>query len=119
MPPLMYELAILTVAPELRTEYVNNYKHAFQQAEKEGAFAGTRRAHIMKCIEEPNRVAVLVEWESMEAFQRHVQVYTAWTALADAERAANVPSVAKFRQAVDLNVADSRVLHYQGFDQTA
>ena len=85
MNVLIYELAIFTVPPEQRDVFVDRYKLVHQQGLTNGVL-GRHRTQIMKCIEEPNRVAMLIEWESAEARQRSANAYGIWTGMEDANR---------------------------------
>jgi len=64
---MVYELAIATVDPAKRDEYIR----IWQKAWKEAAFEGSRGVKALRCVEDPGRVAMLISWDSVEAHQQH------------------------------------------------
>ena len=65
---MIYETVQITVAPEQRDEFIEVYKAAWKQA----AFAGSHAGKVMRALENPARVDVIIEWDSLAA-HRHVQ----------------------------------------------
>jgi quinol monooxygenase YgiN len=64
---LIYETVQITVAPEQRDEFVEVYKAAWKQA----AFAGSHAGKVMRALENPARVDVIIEWDSLAAHRQH------------------------------------------------
>ena len=64
---MVNELVIATVEPEKRDEYVEIWKRAF----KEGAFAGSHGGKILRCVEDPGRIVMLINWDTVEAHEQH------------------------------------------------
>ena len=60
---VIYEVQIQEVDPARRDEYMNKYSQSLHAANLPGCDGGM----IMKCIEEPGRVLVLIGWDSVEA----------------------------------------------------
>jgi heme-degrading monooxygenase HmoA len=57
---MIYEVRFQTVAPERRSEYVKHYKQAIQEVKE----AGCRGGLILCAENDPERVMVLLEWET-------------------------------------------------------
>ena len=64
---MVHELVLATVDPAKRDEYVEVWKAAWQ----EGAFQGSHGGRILRCVEDPSRVAMLLNWDSVEAHNQH------------------------------------------------
>jgi quinol monooxygenase YgiN len=64
---LIYETVQITVAPEQRDEFIEVYKAAWKQA----AFAGSHAGKVMRALENPARVDVIIEWDSLAAHRQH------------------------------------------------
>jgi heme-degrading monooxygenase HmoA len=61
---MIYELRMQEVAdPTLRDEYMEVYGRALRAANLPGCHGGM----IMKCVEDPTKVVVLIGWDSVEA----------------------------------------------------
>jgi heme-degrading monooxygenase HmoA len=55
--------------PERRDEYVATYKKRW----REMALNGWRSGRIYKSIEDPGRVIIVLEWDSVEAHRQHTR----------------------------------------------
>jgi len=66
---MIYEITEKTIDPERRDEYVEVYRRAWAEA----GFEGSRKGKIMRCIEDPARVIVLIEWDDLAAHRQHRQ----------------------------------------------
>ena len=64
---MIYETVQITVAPEQRDEFIEVYKAAWKQA----AFAGSHAGKVMRALENPARVDVIIEWDSLAAHRQH------------------------------------------------
>jgi quinol monooxygenase YgiN len=64
---LIYETVQITVAPEQRDEFIEVYKAAWKQA----AFRGSHAGQVMRAMENPARVDVIIEWDSLAAHRQH------------------------------------------------
>jgi heme-degrading monooxygenase HmoA len=64
---MVYEVVLQTIDPARRDEYVEVYREALRQAN----FAGAHGGKILRCVEDPSRVIVVIEWDSVEAHTRH------------------------------------------------
>ncbi|HLY65438.1 MAG TPA: antibiotic biosynthesis monooxygenase [Chloroflexota bacterium] len=64
---MVHELVIATVDPEQRDEYIETWSRAW----KEAGFAGSHGGRILRCVEDPGRVAMILNWDSVEAHQQH------------------------------------------------
>jgi quinol monooxygenase YgiN len=64
---MVYEVVIQHVDPERRDEHIA----AWRQAWKEASFAGSHGVKFLRAVEDPGRVTVLIEWDSVEAHQAH------------------------------------------------
>ena len=64
---MVYELVLATVEPARRDEYVDVFRKAFRGAN----FAGAHEGKILRSVEDPSRVAIVIEWDDVEAHTRH------------------------------------------------
>jgi quinol monooxygenase YgiN len=64
---MVYEVVQATVDPARRDEYVGVFRKAFREAN----FAGAHEGKILRSIEDPSRVVVVIEWDDVEAHTRH------------------------------------------------
>jgi quinol monooxygenase YgiN len=64
---MVNELVLATVDPAKRDEYIETWKRTWKEAGFEGAHGGK----ILRCVEDPSRVAMLINWDSVEAHERH------------------------------------------------
>ena len=64
---MIYEMAIQTVDASRRDEYIR----VFGQALKDANFAGAHDINIFASIENPNRIVVIIAWDSIEAHTQH------------------------------------------------
>ncbi|HEX6513396.1 MAG TPA: antibiotic biosynthesis monooxygenase [Chloroflexota bacterium] len=90
---MIYELVHLTVDPAQREEFVRVYRKAW----KEGAFEGSHEGKILPCIEDPARLMVIIEWDSVAAHRQHRQT----------------PKMQQFRAQIDPFMKDWQVQHYE------
>ena len=60
---MVTHVVIQTVDPEKRDEYIQKYKDEWKLA----ALPGCRSAKLLKAIENPSRVILIFEWDSIEA----------------------------------------------------
>ena|ERR1044071_1974244 len=64
---MIYEIAIQTVDTSRRDEYIR----VFGQALKDANFAGAHDIRIFSSVENPNRIVVMIAWDSVEAHTQH------------------------------------------------
>lgn len=64
---MVYEVVIQNIDPERRDEYIANYKKKW----REMALDGWRSGRLLKCIENPGRVIIVLEWDSVQAHRQH------------------------------------------------
>ena len=64
---MIYEIAIQTVDPARREEYIK----VFSQTLRDANYAGSREIKIFTSIEDPSRVILLIGWDSVEAHTQH------------------------------------------------
>ena len=60
---MIYEIAIQTVDPARREEYIK----VFSQTLKDANYAGSHGIKFFTSIEDPSRVVLILEWDSVEA----------------------------------------------------
>ena len=60
---MIHEIFIQHVAPEKRDEYI----HVFGDFLKKANYAGSHRIKFLTSIEDPSRVILMIEWDSVEA----------------------------------------------------
>lgn len=90
---MIYEAVYITVDPERRDEFASVYQRAWNEAALEGSHNGK----IMRCIEDPGKVVILIEWDSVAAHRKHRQT----------------PRQNRFRAAIDPFMKDWQVQHYE------
>lgn len=113
---VIYEVAELTLDAARRDEFADVYRRAWAEAHLDGA----RGLQFMLCVEDTTRVAVVIEWDSVEAHDRYRLEHRAWTQLKELERAKwPVPKMVPFRAALDEYVKDRLVVHYEAEDLLA
>ncbi len=64
---MVNEVVLASVEPAKREEYIEAWKRAWHEA----AFEGSHGGKILRCVEDPGRVAMIINWDSVEAHQRH------------------------------------------------
>jgi hypothetical protein len=64
---VVYEVVIQSIDPDRRDEYIANYKKAWRAL----GLAGYRGGKILRCTEKPDRVILILEWDSVEAHRQH------------------------------------------------
>jgi quinol monooxygenase YgiN len=64
---MVYEIVEMTCDPARREEYVE----VIQRAMRAWSPSGYHGGKVYACIEDPARVIVLLEWDSVEAHKRH------------------------------------------------
>jgi quinol monooxygenase YgiN len=64
---MVHEVVIATVDPAKRDEYVKVWQQAWNEANFEGSHGGK----LLCCIEDPSRVTLVLNWDSVEAHQQH------------------------------------------------
>ena len=64
---MIHEIVIQYVAPEKRDEYIE----VFGDILKKANYAGTHGIKFFTGIEDPSRVIVMIEWDSVEAHTQH------------------------------------------------
>ena len=69
MAPVICEIVEMTIDPERRDEYVEVYRQAW----KEAGFAGSHGGKVMCSMEDPSKVVVLIEWDSVDAHRQHTR----------------------------------------------
>lgn len=64
---MIYEIVIQHVDPAKRDEYVQVFGDVLKTAD----YAGAHGIKFFTSIEDPGRVIVMIEWDSIEAHTRH------------------------------------------------
>jgi hypothetical protein len=64
---VVYEVVVQSIDPERRDEYIERYKKRW----REMSLAGWRSGKLLKCTENPGRVIIVLEWDSVEAHRQH------------------------------------------------
>ena len=64
---MIHEIVIQHVAPEKRDEYI----HVFGDYLKKANYAGSHGIKFFTSIEDPSRVVLMIEWDSVEAHTGH------------------------------------------------
>ena len=64
---MIYEVLLQTIDPARRAEYLDVFRQAFREAN----FAGAHGGKILPSIEDPTRVVVVIEWDTVESHTRH------------------------------------------------
>jgi heme-degrading monooxygenase HmoA len=64
---VIYEVLYQTIDPARRDEYVDVFRKAFRAAN----FAGAHEGKICKSVEDPARVVIVIEWDTVESHTRH------------------------------------------------
>ena len=64
---MVYEVVMQKVDPDKREEHVKVWKDAW----KEANFGGSHDVRFLNCVEDPTRVMVLIQWDSVEAHTGH------------------------------------------------
>ena len=94
---MVYEIVTQTIDPARRDEFVSAFRRAFREAN----FAGFRGGKICPSVEDPARVVMLIEWESVEAHKQHV----------------GTPAHNRFREAIGgYQTAPSQIQHHAAED---
>jgi quinol monooxygenase YgiN len=64
---MVYEVVVQSIDPARRDEYIANYKDAWRAL----ALEGCRGGELLRSIEKPDRVIIVLEWDSVEAHRQH------------------------------------------------
>ena len=64
---MIHEIVVQHVAPEKRDEYIR----AFGEYLKKADYAGAHGIQFFTSIEDPSRVVLMIEWDSVEAHTQH------------------------------------------------
>lgn len=64
---MVHEIVIQQVAPEKRDEYIKGFGDVLKKAK----YAGAHAIKLFAAIEDPSRVILMIEWDSVEAHTRH------------------------------------------------
>ena len=64
---MIHEIVIQHVAPEKRDEYIQ----VFGDILKKANYAGSHGIKFLASIEDPSRVILMIEWDSVEAHTQH------------------------------------------------
>jgi heme-degrading monooxygenase HmoA len=64
---MIHEIVIQHVAPEKRDEYIE----VFGEILKKANYAGAHGIKFFTSIEDPSRVILMIEWDSVEAHTQH------------------------------------------------
>ena len=64
---MIHEIVIQHVAPEQRDEYIE----VFGDYLKKAGYAGAHGIQFFTSIEDPSRVILMIEWDSVEAHTQH------------------------------------------------
>jgi quinol monooxygenase YgiN len=90
---VIYEIVRITVDPGQRDEFVDVYLKAWNTA----AFEGSHDGKIMLAVEDPSRLDVLIEWDSVAAHRQHRRT----------------PKQNAFRAAIDPFMKNWEVEHFE------
>lgn len=90
---MIYEIVQITVEPERRSEFVGVYRDAWNAEH----FEGSHKGKIMCAVDDPGRVDVLIEWDSVAAHRQH----------------RGSPKQQQFRARIDPFMKDWKVEHYE------
>ncbi len=66
---MIYEVVEQFIDPDKRDEYINVYRQAW----KEAAFAGSNGGQILRDIEDPTKVVIIIAWDSLDAHRQHTR----------------------------------------------
>ena len=64
---MVHEIVIQKVDPDRREEYIK----VFGDILKKANYAGSRGIKLFTSIEDPSRVILMIEWDSVEAHTQH------------------------------------------------
>lgn len=64
---MIHEIVIQQVVPEKRDEYIQVFGEFLKNAD----YAGAHGIKFFASIEDPGRVILMIEWDSVEAHTRH------------------------------------------------
>jgi len=64
---MIHEIVIQHVEPEKREEYIQVFSDILKKAD----YAGAHGIQFFTSIEDPSRVVLMIEWDSVEAHTRH------------------------------------------------
>ncbi|MGH7852045.1 MAG: putative quinol monooxygenase [Candidatus Binatia bacterium] len=64
---MIHEIVIQHVAPDKRAEYIEVFGNILKQAN----YAGAHGIKFFTSIEDPSRVILMIEWDSVEAHTQH------------------------------------------------
>ncbi len=64
---MIHEIVIQQVAPAKRDEYIAGFGEVLRKAD----YAGAHAIKLFAAIEDPSRVILMIEWDSVEAHTRH------------------------------------------------
>ncbi len=64
---MIHEIVVQHVAPEKRDEYIE----VFGEILKKANYAGAHDIKLFTSIEDPSRVILMIEWDSVEAHTQH------------------------------------------------
>jgi heme-degrading monooxygenase HmoA len=64
---MIHEIVIQTVDPAKRAEYIDEFGQTLRDAD----FAGSHGIKLFTSIEDPSRVILIIEWDSVESHTRH------------------------------------------------
>jgi quinol monooxygenase YgiN len=64
---MIHEVVLATVDPAKRDEYIQAWQAAWAEAKFEGSHGGK----VLRCVEDPSKVAMVLNWDSVEAHERH------------------------------------------------
>jgi quinol monooxygenase YgiN len=64
---MIHEILVQHVAPDERDEYI----HVFDDILKKANYAGSHGIKFFTSIEDPSRVILIIEWDSVEAHTQH------------------------------------------------
>ena len=64
---MIHEIVIQHVEPEKREEYIRIFGDILKKAD----YAGVHGIQFFTSIEDPSRVILMIEWDSVEAHTRH------------------------------------------------
>lgn len=90
---MIYEIVSITVDPERVDEFIEVYKEAWSSAQ----FEGSHQGKIMVAMENPGRVDVLIEWDTLAAHRQHRKT----------------PKQNTFRAAIDPFMKNWEVEHFE------
>lgn len=98
---MIYEVVEMTIDPEKRDEYCQVYRQAW----KEAAFAGSRGGKVMRAMDDPAKVVVIIAWDSLDAHRQHTRPRP------------GTPEHQRFRETIHPYMTETSVVHHYEIEE--